>query len=172
MSFSDPFSPTGMIELEKNADLALYLVDGLGRGRDPHEYIWRGERDIRTLQYTSHVVEALQRLKLPGLTEHLIEPAADWLLDLPFGPDVSYEEQRALRVYPSRFKTLALLGQFDPVRLREDFADLSRLFDPGGGWLPGEYALFAGMYDPAGGARLTAPEFPDGRVPLGEVTIP
>jgi hypothetical protein len=37
---------------------------------------------------------------------------------------------------------------------------------------PGEFALWAGMYDPATFRRLTAPAFPDGRVPLGLLAIP
>ncbi len=34
---------------------------------------------------------------------------------------------------------------------------------------PGEYTLWAGMYDPATGDRLTTSDFPDGRVRLGTV---
>lgn len=36
---------------------------------------------------------------------------------------------------------------------------------------PGQYALFAGMYDPATNNRLASAQFPDGRVPLGSVTV-
>ncbi len=37
--------------------------------------------------------------------------------------------------------------------------------------LPGTYPLFAGMYLPATGDRLTTGAFPDGRVPLGTVMV-
>lgn len=36
---------------------------------------------------------------------------------------------------------------------------------------PGEYTLWAGMYDPVTGDRLTTSEFPDGRVRLGTVPV-
>jgi len=36
---------------------------------------------------------------------------------------------------------------------------------------PGEYTLWAGMYDPESQDRLTTSEFPDGRVPLGTVQV-
>ncbi len=36
---------------------------------------------------------------------------------------------------------------------------------------PGDYTLWAGMYDPATGERLTTGEFPDGRVRLGRVHV-
>jgi hypothetical protein len=35
----------------------------------------------------------------------------------------------------------------------------------------GEYTLWAGMYDPVTGDRLTTSEFPDGRVRLGTVPV-
>lgn len=131
----DPFTTTGLTENEKNADLALYLLSYLEQRREPQERIWRGERHVRTLQYTSHIAEALWQLDLKGLTDHLIEPAADWLLDPEFGRDVSHEESRALRIYPSRFKSLALLGRFHPARLGADFDELSQLLDPETGWI-------------------------------------
>jgi hypothetical protein len=36
---------------------------------------------------------------------------------------------------------------------------------------PGQYSLFAGLYDPASGERLTTQEFSDGQVPLGQVVV-
>jgi len=36
---------------------------------------------------------------------------------------------------------------------------------------PGDYALWAGLYDPATGLRLTPPAYPDGRVPLGTLRV-
>ncbi len=36
---------------------------------------------------------------------------------------------------------------------------------------PGDYALWAGLYDPATGQRLTAAAYPEGRVPLGTLTV-
>ncbi len=36
---------------------------------------------------------------------------------------------------------------------------------------PGTYTLFAGMYSPDTALRLTTPDFPDGRVPLGNIEV-
>ncbi|MCC7359900.1 MAG: hypothetical protein IT317_10505 [Anaerolineales bacterium] len=36
---------------------------------------------------------------------------------------------------------------------------------------PGDYALWAGLYDPATNERLATDEFPDGRVPLGALRV-
>ena len=132
---SQPFTTSGLTEIEKNADLALYLLDLLTLRRDPDERIWRGERHVRTLQATSHVVEALHQLGLSGLTEDLIEPATYWLTHLPLGRDLALEESRALRIYPSRFKTLALLGRFTASGLGPDFAELTHLLNPVTGWI-------------------------------------
>src|ERR1700682_318577 len=99
------FQSSGLTETEKNADLVLYLLTYLDQLREPHEGIWQGDRQIRTLQYTSHVVEALHFLNLGGVTSGLMEPAANWLLNLPFGNE---PEHLPLRIYPSRLKTMAL----------------------------------------------------------------
>ncbi|MCS6909681.1 MAG: hypothetical protein NZM11_03820 [Anaerolineales bacterium] len=40
------------------------------------------------------------------------------------------------------------------------------------GLTPGAYTLTAGLYRPDTGARLTTPEFPDGRVRLTELPFP
>src|SRR6185503_8333150 len=109
----EPFKTTGLDETDKNADLAIYLLNYLEQTCDPHERIWRGDRDIRTLQHTSHVVDALHQLN----------------------HEIPSEEIRALRMYPSRFKTLALLGEFSLARLMPDFRDLSQLYDMGTGWI-------------------------------------
>ncbi|MBI5712281.1 MAG: hypothetical protein HZC38_02470 [Chloroflexi bacterium] len=135
MSFLKPFASLGFSEVDKNAELAIYLLNHLKELRSPIDLIWRGDRHIRTLQFTSHVLEALHHLNLKGVTSSLLEPATAWLIDLPFGRDTSSDELRALRLYPSRFKTLALVNMFDPNRLMEDFTELSDLFDPTSGWI-------------------------------------
>src|SRR5512134_4037901 len=117
----EPFKTTGLVEKGKNADLAIYLLTYLEQTCDPHEHIWRGDRDTRTLQYTSHAVDALHHLDLQGITNTLIEPASSWLLELQFNHEAPSEELRVLRIYPSRFKTLALVGSFSPARLMPDF---------------------------------------------------
>jgi hypothetical protein len=135
MTFPAPFTTTGIAEHEKNADLAVYLLNYLEQKCDRQERIWRGDQPIRTVQYTCHSLEALGLVDLRGVTDHLAGPAIDWLLDLAFGRDVLPDELRALHVYPSRFKTLASLKRFDPARLGADWANLGRLLDPTTGWI-------------------------------------
>jgi len=128
-----PFVATGSTEAHKNTELAVYLLRYLEHKRDPQERIWRGERGLRTLQYACQVLEALYELNLRGLTNHLAEPAANWLIALPL--DVPAEDLRPYRLYPSRFKVLAQVGKFDPARLMTDFDSLDQHFDPATGWL-------------------------------------
>lgn len=128
-----PFAVRGSTELQQNAELALYLLRFLETRRDPHERIWRGERALRTLQYACQVLEALYELNIRGLTHHLAEPAANWIMALPL--DVPPEDLRPFRLFPSRFKVLAQVGKFDPARLMSDFDGLAEHFDPATGWM-------------------------------------
>ncbi len=133
MPFPSPFSPSGANEIQRNTELVLYVLRWLEHERDPRERIWPGDRRLQTLQSTCLVLEALHDLHLKGLTQHLIEPAANWLLELPL--ELPAEDLRAFRLFPSRFKVLAQLGRFDPARLNPDFGALCQLFDPGTGWI-------------------------------------
>lgn len=128
-----PFVAAGSTEAQKNTELAVYLLRSLEQKRHPQERIWPGERGVRTLQYACQVLEALYELNLRGLTNHLTEPAANWLIALPL--DVPAEDLRPYRLYPSRFKVLAQVGKFDPARLLADFEALDQHFDPATGWL-------------------------------------
>ena len=65
--------------------------------------------------------------------QHLVDPAANWLLELPL--ELPAEDLRSFRLFPSRFKVLAQLGKFDPARLNPDFGALSQLLDPATGWI-------------------------------------
>lgn len=133
MPLLPPFTPSGNTEAQQNTELALYLMRLLETKRDPHERIWRGERGLRTMHYACSVLEALHELNLKGLTNHLIEPAVNWLLALPL--DVPADDLRAFRVFPARFKVLARLGRWDAARLMGDFDVLSQLFDAATGWI-------------------------------------
>ncbi len=127
------FTPKGATDLQQNTELALHLLRLFEHKRDASERIWRGERSLRTLQSTCHVLEALHDLNLRGLTNHLAEPAANWLLALPL--ELPAEDLRAFRLFPGRLKTLAQLGKFDAARLMPDLEGISDLYDPATGWL-------------------------------------
>ncbi len=133
MPLQSPFVPHGSTEVQQNTELVLYLLRYLEHKRDPHERIWRGERGVRTLQFACNALEALHELNLKGLTNHLAEPAVNWLLALPL--DLPADDLRAFRLFPGRFKTLARLGRFDAARLMGDYDVLSQLFDPATGWI-------------------------------------
>jgi hypothetical protein len=133
MPFPTPFIAGEANETQRNTELALYVLRWLEHQRDPQERIWPGDRRLQTLQSTCLVLEALHELNLKGLTQHLIEPAANWLLELPL--ELPAEDLRAFRLFPSRFKVLAQLGKFDPARLNPDFGALCQLFDPNTGWI-------------------------------------
>jgi hypothetical protein len=133
MPFPTPFIASGANETQRNTELALYVLRWLEHQRDPHERVWPGDRRLQTLQSTCQVLETLHELNLKGLTQHLIDPAANWLLELPL--ELPTEDLRSFRLFPSRFKVLAQLGKFDPARLNPDFGALSQLFDPATGWI-------------------------------------
>ncbi|HLF01796.1 MAG TPA: hypothetical protein VI547_07445, partial [Anaerolineales bacterium] len=137
------FTTSGHTDLEKDADLAIFLVDYLDSRRDAASGSWPGERETRRLQNTCHAVEALAELNLGLVTQRLVEPGLKWLTDLPILREVLPQDQRILRIYPMRFKTLAVLKRFDDPRVHKDFEGLCRYVDSHTGWLadvPGEFS--------------------------------
>jgi len=129
------FSTLGVTELEKDSDLALFLLNHIEACRDAASGAWHGERETRRLQNTCHAAEALSELNLSSFSARLIEPALKWLIELPLLRDVLPQDRYAVRVYPVRFKTLAALHRFDDTRLQNDFNDLLNHFDSQTGWL-------------------------------------
>jgi hypothetical protein len=143
MSAIGRFTSQGVTDLEKDADLAIFLVDFLESRRDPASGAWPGERETRRLQNTCHIVEALSELQLGLISDRLVDPAAKWLADLPLLRDLLPQDRKTVRLFPIRFKTLAALNRFEGGRLRDDFAELCKYADPHTGWLadlPGEFS--------------------------------
>lgn len=137
------FNSSGQTELERDADLAIFLVDRLDSLRDAATGSWPGERETRRLQNTCHAVESLHELNLGLISQRLVEPGLKWLIDLPILREVLRQDQRPLRVYPMRFKTLAALNRFSDPRVHKDFESLCNYLDPQTGWLtdvPGEFS--------------------------------
>src|SRR5688572_29097369 len=77
------FTSSGHTELEKDADLAIFLVNHLDSLRDAATGSWPGERETRRLQNTCHAVESLYELNLGLISQRLVEPGVKWLIDLP-----------------------------------------------------------------------------------------
>jgi hypothetical protein len=137
------FASSGHTELEKDADLAIFLVNHLDSLRDAATGSWPGERETRRLQNTCHAVESLYELNLGLISQRLVEPGVKWLIDLPILREVLKQDHRPLRVYPMRFKTLAALNRFSDPRVHKDFTALCNYMDPHSGWLadvPGEFS--------------------------------
>ncbi len=124
-----PFQSTGTTEDEQNSDLAIYLMDLLEDCRDPARGIWQGDTPDRTLSNTCQAAEVLNQLGLGIVTERMVAPAADWLLSLPILRTLPADDHKRLRIFPSRFKTLGMLGRFDYSRLVSDFSELSAYLD-------------------------------------------
>jgi len=138
-----PFTSPGLTDLEKDSDLAIFLLDYLERRRDAASGAWPGERETRRLQNTCHIVEGLAALDLGLISSRLIEPALKWLIGLPLLRDVLPQDRRIIRIYPMRFKTLAALDRFEDSRVLKDFAELYGYADRKTGWLadvPGDFS--------------------------------
>ncbi|MBI3243690.1 MAG: aminoglycoside phosphotransferase family protein [Chloroflexi bacterium] len=129
------FTPQGTTALDKDADLAVFLLDYLERQRDPATGTWPGKPETRRLQITSQVLEALGELGLAQVTAHLVEPAVKWFTEMPVLGDVPPQDRYLTRIYPMRFKALAMLGRFTASRPRADFEDLCKHADVNTGWL-------------------------------------
>src|SRR5574341_128240 len=137
------FTSSGHTDLEKDADLAIFLVDFLESRRDSATGSWPGERETRRLQNTCHAIEALSNLNLGLVSGRMVEAGLKWLVDLPLLRDVLPQDRRVIRIYPMRFKTLAMLNRFDSPLVHKDFVELSRYCDAYSGWLtdvPGEFS--------------------------------
>jgi hypothetical protein len=137
------FTSPGHTDLEKDADLAIFLIDFLESRRDSASGSWPGERETRRLQNTCHAIEALSDLNLGLISGRMVEAGLKWLVDLPLLRDVLPQDRRIIRIYPMRFKTLAMLNRFDSPQVQKDFAELGRYYDAHSGFLtdvPGEFS--------------------------------
>ena len=99
-------------ETQRNTELALYVLRWLEQQRDPRERIWPGDRRLQTLQSTCQVLEALHELNLKGLVQHLVDPAANWLLELPL--ELPAEDLRSFRLVPQPLQGAGPIGQIRP----------------------------------------------------------
>jgi hypothetical protein len=96
---------------EFDARAGTWVADG----RDHHE----------TLRRTCNAAEVLHRLDLDGDSARMVGEAGNWLINLP-GLDRQHNGQRdQMRMYPSRFKTLAYIGRFfDGPEIRQRFMQM------------------------------------------------
>ncbi len=136
------FVTSGHTNLEKDTDLAIFLVDYFDSARNTVTGAWPGERETRRLQNTCHIIEAVSELNLGQFSARLIDPAVKWLTEMPILRQVLQQDRHGVRIYPVRFKSLAALGRFEPDRLREDFNSLCHYANTRTGFLqdvPGDF---------------------------------
>ncbi len=126
-----PFRPAAASELEQDARLALHLVLFLLSSQDSATGTWPGLHVGATMRNTCHALEALS-LVGREVAAGAVETGLAWLINLPDVYRLGPEEEEALRLYPSRFKTLAWLGEFYNPEVRSDFEELEQHLDSEG----------------------------------------
>jgi hypothetical protein len=132
MSEADFFAQTSLdlseVRSTEEADAALagLLVLCLRHTYDEWHGSWPGNDEQDTLRRTIHAVEVLHRLSLDAHTATMVRDAGNWLINLPVRDRLPVAERNHMRLYPSRFKTLAYLGRFDDDQVRRDFDELLR----------------------------------------------
>ena len=113
---------------EADAELGALLLRYLRQGHDPRAGAWvqPGRDEHETLRRTCHAAEVLHRLDLDSDTARMVREAGNWLINLPVRDTHGSGDRHDMRVYPSRFKTLAYLGRFEDHEVRRDFQSLLR----------------------------------------------
>ncbi len=127
----NPFQANAASDLENDAKLALHLVLFLLSAQSPEDGTWRGVDIGSTLRNTCHSLEALHLLGWE-VSARAIETGLAWLINLPDVFDLSAEEEDSIRLYPSRFKTLAWLEEFSDPQVISDFEALEEHLDDDG----------------------------------------
>ncbi len=127
----NPFRADAASDIENNARLALHLVLFLLSTQDPDDGTWNDAHIGAKLRNTCHALEALYLLGWEDSIE-AVESGIAWLVDLPDIFDFTVREEDSVKLYPSRFKTLAWLGEFTDPQLRTDFEELGERLDEDG----------------------------------------
>jgi len=107
-----------------DAALAAAVHFALRASFDGEGGCWRGRDEHDTLRQTCHAVEVLYRLNLDADSAAMAHEAGNWLINLPISDRMQQAERTQVRLYPSRFKTLAYIRRFDDDFVQRDFADL------------------------------------------------
>ena len=128
-----PFSSLEHEQLVKHTALAQQLCDFF-QNRLQDQQIWNDSSVVRSVSTGCQIVEAFYNLDLPAF-ESTLEPALKWLRGVPSARELSADEARAARLFPSRFKTFALLRDFEDAGLKRDFQELATHFDSAQGMI-------------------------------------
>ncbi|HEX8036043.1 MAG TPA: hypothetical protein VF510_19455, partial [Ktedonobacterales bacterium] len=117
-------------DAECDAALGAYLLRYLRHSFDENHRAWLAPEPHDTLRRTCHAAEVLHQLDLDSHTEGIVRKAGTWLINLKIRFDLPRGKRDEVRLYPSRFKTLAYLRQFEQDA-RSDFVELLELLHKG-----------------------------------------
>ncbi|MGZ3673082.1 MAG: phosphotransferase [Ktedonobacterales bacterium] len=117
-------------DAECDAALGAYLLRYLRHSFDENHRAWLAPEPHDTLRRTCHAAEVLHQLDLDSHTEGIVRKAGTWLINLKIRFDLPRGKRDEVRLYPSRFKTLAYLRQFEQDAL-SDFVELLDLLHKG-----------------------------------------
>jgi hypothetical protein len=109
---------------ESDSALAALLLRYLRHRYDTRQGSWPGQDGRDTLRQTCHAAEVLHQLNFDHSSADMVYTAGNWLINLDIAYVLPASERAHVRLYPSRFKTLAYLGRFDDEQVRRDFAEL------------------------------------------------
>lgn len=118
-------------ELDNNARLALDLILYLRNTQNFPDGCWGDGQINTTLRQTTQALEALHLLDWPVLATAM-EAGSNWLINLSDEEEVDTEDGNSIRRHPSRFKTLALVGELEHGNIYTEYESLlSRIEDDG-----------------------------------------
>jgi thiamine kinase-like enzyme len=127
-SFRHGVHPSIAADLEADAKLALNLVHFLISGQDQEDGSWPGAHMSMTLRQTCHALDALNLLHWDAFNS-VIDNGVAWLVNLSDNINVDEDDTTSIRLYPSRFKTLAWLEHFKDDQIRSEFNELGDYID-------------------------------------------
>lgn len=127
----NPYAANAPSDMENDAELALHLVMFLLSTQSADDGVWRAAHTGGTLRNTCHALEALYLLGLES-SSGALEAGIAWLVNLSDIFETSSSDDESIRLYPSRFKTLAWLNQFTNSQVIRDFETLEEHLDPEG----------------------------------------
>ncbi len=126
-----PMRARAFADIRSDVAFALQLLTILEKQTFPWEHAWNKEQITpRDLADVCQVAEAIEILPIEPLVNRIAMPAMEWLTTLAAPARLHPAKNQALRLYPNRLKTLAIMGAFpNNPGIRSDFSALSLKFD-------------------------------------------
>jgi hypothetical protein len=122
-----PFETGGTSILERDAGLAVYLLNFLCITQDPESGAWFDREPQSTLRNVCHAVEAFYLLGPSSPLQRSLENGVAWLVNVSETPEPGdLDWEHSPRFNPSRFKNQAWTDHFQDEHVWEDFNTLGR----------------------------------------------